>query len=263
MKILKILNVMEHCETSGDSALLISFDFKKAFDKVEWQALRHILNKMGFGKPFCDMIHMMYNETYSCTMNNGHWSEFFSLSRGNRQGCPLSPVLLLTLAEAIGCKIRAKIEIKGINLEGYTALTFQFADYLAVCMHPSQDAMDALMNLMEGFTAFCGLNINFEKTAVMKLGPIRKTEARYYTLKLLHWSDSPIIILGIWLHPEWKIILEHNYGATLNKAKKIIDSWLFRNQSLAGKVTVVNSLISSMLIYRLLITPLPIYRFLQ
>ena len=36
---------------------------------------------------------LFYNNISSCIQNNGWSSEFFSLSRGVRQGCPLSPYL--------------------------------------------------------------------------------------------------------------------------------------------------------------------------
>ena len=59
-----------------------------------------------------------YSDIQSAVDVNGHLSSFFLLSRGIRQGCPLSPLLYVLVAEVLACNIRANPQIHGILLPG-------------------------------------------------------------------------------------------------------------------------------------------------
>ena len=91
--LLDLLSVIEHCAKNKIDALLISFDFEKAFDKVEWEILYDILERFNFGPTIRQMIHTLYKDTQSCVINNGTTSDWFKISRSVRQGCPLSASL--------------------------------------------------------------------------------------------------------------------------------------------------------------------------
>ena len=49
-------------------------------------------------------------------MYNGHASEFFKISCGLRQGCPLSPLLYILCSEILNKSIRSDVDIKGIDI---------------------------------------------------------------------------------------------------------------------------------------------------
>jgi len=55
--------------------------------------MRSVLMSMGFASPFVRWTNLFYTGAQSCVNVNGYLSSFFSLSRGVRQGCPLSPLL--------------------------------------------------------------------------------------------------------------------------------------------------------------------------
>ena len=86
---------------------------------------------------------------------------------------------------------------------------------------------------------------------------MRKTNAKFYTLKPLFWSDGPVKMLGIWLHPDIKVIQSENFTRILQKIKSILASWTHRILSLPGKITVVNTMISSLLIHKFMALPTP------
>ena len=66
---------------------------EKAFDRVDWDFTRSTLSSMGFGPSFISWVNLSYNRVQSAVNVNGYLSSFFDLSRGVRQGCPLSSSL--------------------------------------------------------------------------------------------------------------------------------------------------------------------------
>ena len=64
----------------------------------------------------------------SCVVNNGYSSPFFKVTRGIRQGCPLSAYLFLLVAETLGTGIRQNSNIQGIKIGINELCTIQMAD---------------------------------------------------------------------------------------------------------------------------------------
>lgn len=84
--------------------MALKIDIRKAFDTMHWDFLIHVLDCMGFGQKFCDLISSILHSARLSISMNGHLEGFFSCSRGVRQGDPLSPLLF-----AIGEDILAKM----------------------------------------------------------------------------------------------------------------------------------------------------------
>lgn len=111
-------DVVDYASLSGIECAILSLDQEKAFDRVDWGFLKATLVKMGFGPSFSGWIDLFYNGSQSAANVNGHISSFFSLSRGVRQGCPLSPLLYVLVAEVLACNIRCHLNISGLTLPG-------------------------------------------------------------------------------------------------------------------------------------------------
>ncbi len=64
----------------------------------------------------------------SCVSNNGYLSDFFPISRGVRQGCPLSPYLFIIAIEILSQSIKNENEIKGVQMYNIELKNTMFAD---------------------------------------------------------------------------------------------------------------------------------------
>ena len=76
------------------------------------------LSKMGFRPSFLHWVRLFYTGVQSCVNVNGYLSPFFVLSRGVRQGCPLSPLLYMQVSEVLAVNIRANPRITGLSILG-------------------------------------------------------------------------------------------------------------------------------------------------
>ena len=261
--ILKILEIMHTCEKKNLNALLISFDFHKAFDSIEWEAIFMTLRKFGFGNRFVDMIKVVYHNPLVCASNNGYWSQFITPSHATRQGCCLSPTIFNLVVELLGAGIRQNSDIKGITINNQNIKAGQYADDLWTVLQAEVDSVDATLREIEALGDFSGLTLNFNKCAVLKLGPWKDTDAKFYTLKKLFWSPKEIRILGIDVFVDWERMAQANYDKLLFKVKDIFNSWTHQNLTFIGKITIINSLVSSLFINKFLALPSPSRHFFR
>ena len=85
-----IQETIEMVEKENMPGLLFFADFEKAFDSISH---KYIIKCFNFGTDIIKWIKCFYQGANSCVQNAGFMSNFFSISRGVRQGCPLSPYL--------------------------------------------------------------------------------------------------------------------------------------------------------------------------
>ncbi len=95
---------------------MLSIDFEKAFDSLNWNFLFKTLEHANFGNTFIGYVKTMYNNIQSTVLNNGNTGSYFNLQRGVRQGCPLSAYLFITTLETLTNKVRNDSNIKGITI---------------------------------------------------------------------------------------------------------------------------------------------------
>ena len=85
-----ILDIFDFCEENNCDGILLFLDFEKAFDSVEWNFLVKSLVKFNFGPEFIAWIKILYCNPIFRIKNNGWVSRTCNMSRGIRQGCPIS-----------------------------------------------------------------------------------------------------------------------------------------------------------------------------
>lgn len=107
------------------------------------------------------------------------------------------------------------------------------------------------------FADYTGLKVNYDKLEVLRLGSLRKSDAKFTTTLPLKWSDGNIKILGVFVNAEYKEMVVNNYNMLLEKAAHRFNVWSTRGLSLLGKIQIVNVLINSLFVYKLQCLPTP------
>ena len=81
---------MDSRRKSRVPGVICKLDIEKAYDHVNWEALRDLLKRMGFGVKWCKWICTCISTVQFFVLINGSLADFFGSSRGLRQGDLLS-----------------------------------------------------------------------------------------------------------------------------------------------------------------------------
>ena len=89
----RLLHILSETQKSTSPCGLLFLDAEKAFDRLEWQYLWHVLQKFYFGPKFIKMIQVLYANPSARVCIGGAISDLFAINRGTKQGCSLSPLI--------------------------------------------------------------------------------------------------------------------------------------------------------------------------
>ena len=191
-----ITDIIDYCKAKNMSAVLLLIDFEKAFDTVKWSFLDEVLNRFNFGDIFRKWVRIIYTDVKSYILNNGNFSDIFHISRGIRQGCPLSAYLFLLVVEMLAINIRNAKNIKGIKLRSKEIKISQLADDTTLILE-SCESIKYVKELLHKFELIAGLKTNMEKTQAFMIGKHMKRFKNEYNLS---WNNGPIHILGLHIY---------------------------------------------------------------
>ena len=99
--------------------MLLKLDLSKAYDKLNWQFLAEIIKAFGVMEEWTNWVMNMVSSTFFSILVNGSPSSPFNVSRGIRQGDPLSPFLFIIAAKGIGRLLKRRQyenKIRGLSL---------------------------------------------------------------------------------------------------------------------------------------------------
>ena len=243
--------------------LLVSLDFEKAFDSVNWKYMDNVMKIFGFGENICQWIGSFYSNIKSSVIVNGKASSSFSIERGCRQGDPISPYLFILCVEVLACKIRQNKDIKGIKISETENKINQFADDTSVLLEGDQVSFEQLFYVLEEFEAISGLKLNYDKTCNVWLGSKRNCVIRYLPYFGMNWDPSQFKILGLWFTNDLENMAELNYNNNFNEIKKLFNIWIKRSSTPLGRIAILKSLILSKMIHLWLLLPNPPNKIIQ
>ena len=210
-----INDILEQTKLQNIPGILLQFDFQKAFDMIEWKFIQIAIAFFNFGESIQRWIQTFYSNIQSSVLNNGFSTNYFALSRGVRQGCPLSPFLFVLAVELLACKIRQDKEIRGVKVFQKKLKISQSTDdtTLLIC---NRNSVSRALNVLDNFGNLSGLRLNSSKSKVMWLGPWRHCKETPFGFQ---WPEKPVRILGSYVSYDVKQNEKLNFETKCRKCK--------------------------------------------
>jgi hypothetical protein len=243
--ILSTIDIIKHVNNNSKPGILAFIDYEKAFDSISWRFTFQCLQELNFGEYFIDCVKTMYEDISIAVSNSGFLTQFFTPTRGIRQGCPVSANIFIIVAEFLANAIRKNKKIRGITIGGKHYKISQYADDTCLYLQDLESLKNVFI-VLNLFTKSSGLKVNKEKSEALGIGTSSNFRHKDIGIK---WPKDPIKTLGVYICNDIKEIVNINYKERMDKVKNLVDTWCLRKLSLKGKIIVVNTLLISQLIY--------------
>ena len=258
-----VLDCIDYANSENIPGMLLFLDFEKAYDKLEWNFVKKCLEMFGFGESLQKWISLFYTNIESCVINKGFISPYFKISRGLRQGCPLSCYIFILCAEIFGIALRKNVNIKGIKISNSESKLTQFADDTTLILDGSKNSLLNAVNLIKDFGKISGLFANYSKSSILKIGSMRDKDNIVIPGSNFVWTQGPIKFLGVNISLDKKEMFNLNYEGQLQKLNTVLHMWSQRGLTPIGKVAIIKSLAISKITFLLSVLPNPPDDFLK
>ena len=255
--ILDILYETEYHEIPG---LLLFCDWKMAYDSVNWDYLKVVVEAYGFGTAFRSWINILYdsNDAVNARIQiNGTLSSPYVIKRGLRQGCPLSCLLFLLCIEPLAVQLRADDCVTGLNFNGEMIKISSYADDTTLILDGSSTSLKAAYQSITRFEQVSGLTLNAQKSRAMWIGKNKDKTGPDSLTYGFNWEKSPVDFLGVKIDPNSLNWIGENYQAKIEGLKRKLSPWLKRSLTPFGRIYLVKSEALSQLTYLMTVLPKP------
>ena len=118
-----------------------------------------------------------------------------------------------SLSEILAILIRKNDDIKGITVNNTQKKIGQFADDLNLFSVYEGKSLNGIIEALTTFEYNTGLQVNYDKTNIYRIGSLKNSDAKLYTAKEFNWTNADIDILGIKISTDPKTLIDINYTA--------------------------------------------------
>lgn len=242
----RLLNILL-CPGSDNAEVVVSLDAQTAFDVLEWKYLFFVLDKFGFNSDLISWIKLLYASPKASVRTNDQHSPLFSLHRGTRQGCPLSPLLFALAIEPLAIWLRKEERFEGITRFGLVHKLSLFADDLLLYVSNPVSSLPNILNILSEFGKLSGYKLNLQKSELFPINALAKRiPTSHFPFKVV---PEGFVYLGIFVTSTLTDIFAKNFLKLLDKCKHDFSRWSTLPISLMGRVNLVKMIILPKFLY--------------
>lgn len=240
----------------------IKLDISKAYDRVEWKMVQALLDRMGFGAHWINLVYHCISSVSYCVLQENEEIGPIYPSRGLRQGDPLSPYLFILLAEGLSAMLK-RLELRG-SLHGISIARgaprishLFFADDSLIFIKANQQESATIKATLDVYGKASGQLINYDKSAVSFSANVNRAtrEQVIMTTLQIHREGAEGRYLGL------PAIIGRNKRGILGFIKdRIMDrmqSWTNRFLTKAGREILLKNVIQAIPLHAMSLFLLP------
>lgn len=151
--------------------MAIKIDMNKAYDRVEWDFLEALLERLRFDRKWVDYIMACLTTVEFNLKLEGQTVDTFKPGRGLRQGDPLSPYLFIMVADVLSNMVNEHIrrgDLHGIRITKHCPEITHcfFADDSLFFTQANHSSSVVLKSIWEEYCEASGQRINWEKSSL-------------------------------------------------------------------------------------------------
>ncbi|XP_019094473.1 PREDICTED: uncharacterized protein LOC109129898 [Camelina sativa] len=230
--------------------MLLKLDLEKAYDRVRWDFLEETLVAAGLPANWVTRIMAGVTEPSMSLLWNGERTDSFTAARGLRQGDPLSPYLFVLCLERLCHQIEAAVgrgdwKPIAVSRGGPKLSHVCFADDLILFAEASVAQVRLIRGVLESFCLASGQKVSLEKSKIYFSNNVSREMEQLIsaesgigsTRELGKYLGMPIL---------QKRINKDTFGEILERVSARLSGWKSRSLSLAGRLTLTKSVLSSL-----------------
>lgn len=247
-------------KTGKKGWMIIKVDLEKAFDKLRWDFIEETLNDARLPPLLIKVIMNCITTSSIQVLWNGSTTDSFLPQRGIRQGDPLSPYLFVLCMEKLAQSITQEVDKsawKPISMgkNGPPLSHLFFADDLILFSETDSSQVHLIQRVLKHFCASSGQTVNKDKTRIFfskNVRPQRTIDICNYlefkrTEQLGKYLGVPI------LHGR---VTRDTYRYLEERVSRKLMGWKANSFSLAGRITLAQSVLSTIPYYTMQTTRL-------
>ncbi|GKV31782.1 hypothetical protein SLEP1_g40447 [Rubroshorea leprosula] len=252
--------VIDEVKRKKMKSFLFKADFEKAYDKVCWEFIEYMMLRMGFNATWRKWIQECLKSSSISILINGSPTKQFPVYKGIRQGDPLSPFLFLIVAEGLNGLVSSAVEkgwYKGVPIgSGGTMVThLQFADDTLFFGEATEDNIWVIKCIMRTFELASGLKINFRKSELMGVGVDKSWSGKMAYRLYCKEGELLVKYLGIPIGGSQRRVAM--WQPLVESVKRKLATWKGRQLSMGGRITLINSVLSSLPVFLMSVFVIP------
>lgn len=146
-------------------------DLSKAFNRMDWGYLQHVLNLYGFPRRYSYWVMSCVTSAQYSLVFNGRGEGFFSPESGLRQGCTLSPYLFILGMDLMSRSFHYLVEkdcLTGVRIAPTAPMITEclYADDILILGSATEQEAHRIVATLEAFTAVSGQMIGPDKSSI-------------------------------------------------------------------------------------------------
>ncbi|GAB4844966.1 hypothetical protein Ancab_040114 [Ancistrocladus abbreviatus] len=245
--------IVDEVKKKCRKSFMFKVDFEKAYDRLNWQFLLDVMEHMGFNGQWRGWIAECLRSSSVSVLVNGCPTPEFSMERGLCQGDPLSPFLFILAAEGMSAMI-SRAESVGLLIgcrvgNGDLRIShLQYADDTVILGKATEENIKAVKCILRGMELVSGLKVNYHKSSLIGFGCDEiwvSMMAEFLLCKVVKGFKFFGFNLGV--KPRSKKAWE----PVLQLIQRKLGFWQSKLLSFAGRVTMLNAVLSCLPIYKM------------